>query len=184
MPDSLRSHTDVRARRAIGALLLCAACGCRAAAPDTALERLTDSRRLAGSLLVQLTKSADAGNRAVMAGSEERSAASIREAEQAAAAIERDVEALRAALQSLGYADEARLLDEFARRFAEYRTVDRMVLDLSAENTNLEAQQNVVRSGQSGGGRVARRARRLGAFERRDRAPGRSSGRDSPRRRA
>ena len=100
-----------------------------------------DSRRLVSDLLVQLTKSADAGNRAVMAGTEETSAASVREAEQAAAVIERDVEALRTALQSLGFADEARLLDEFARRFSEYRTVDRTVLDLSAENTNLMAQR-------------------------------------------
>ena len=142
MPERLRSHAAFRGtRHATAALLVCATCACRGTAPDTSLERLIESRRLTSDLLVQLTKSADAGNRAVMAGTEDAVAAAVREAEQAAAAIQRDAEALRPALQSLGYADEARLLDDFTKRFAEYRLVDRTVLDLSAENTNLKAQR-------------------------------------------
>jgi hypothetical protein len=123
-----------------GVLLLCAG-ACRGRAPDAALERLTESRRLAADLLVQLTKSADAGNRAVMANSDEMAAAFAREAEQAATAIQRDVEALRPALQWLGYSQEERLLEDFATRFSEYRTVDRTLFDLTAENTNLKAQR-------------------------------------------
>jgi hypothetical protein len=142
MPDTLCSRSDFRgARHAIAALLLCAACACRGIAPDTTLERLIESRRLTSDLLVQLTKSADAGNRAVMAQTEEASAAFVGEAEQAAAVIQRGTEALRPALQSLGYRDEARLLDEFGKRFTEYRAVDRTLLDLTAENTNLKAQR-------------------------------------------
>ena len=142
MPGTHCSHGDFRGmRHAIAALLLCATCACRGTAPDTSLERLIESRRLTSDLLVQLAKSADAGNRAVMAQTEEASAAFVREAEQAAAAIQRDAEALRPALQSLGYADETRLLDEFEKRFAGYRTVDRTLLDLTAENTNLKAQR-------------------------------------------
>lgn len=109
--------------------------------PDTALERLTESRRLAADLLVQLTKAADAANRAVMADTDEAAAAAAREAGQAAAAIEKDMQALRPALQQLGYAAEGQRLDEFAARFTEYRNLDRNILDLAMENTNLKAQR-------------------------------------------
>jgi hypothetical protein len=76
-----------------------------------------------------------------MANSDEMAAAFAREAEQAATAIQRDVEALRPALQWLGYSQEERLLEDFAARFTEYRTVDRTLFDLTAENTNLKAQR-------------------------------------------
>ena len=49
-------------------------------APETALERLTESRRLAADVLVQLTKAADASNRAVMAGTDDGAKASAQEA--------------------------------------------------------------------------------------------------------
>jgi hypothetical protein len=163
-------------------LLLCAACGCRGTAPDTALERLTESRRLAADLLVQLTKSADAGNRAVMASSEEMAAAFGREAEQADTAVQRDTEALRPALQELRYSPEERLLADFATRFTEYRTVDRTLLDLTAENTNPR------RSGFAGR-RVrpptrSRDARGLDGVARRGGLPGRGCGRPRDCRRA
>jgi len=108
---------------------------------DTALERLTESRRLAADLLVQLTKDADAANRAVMADTDDAATAGAREAGQAAATIEKDMQALRPALQQLGYTAEGQRLDEFARRFMEYQSLDRNILDLAVENTNLKAQR-------------------------------------------
>ncbi len=39
------------------------------------------------------------------------------------------------------YSDEGRLLDEFDKRFAEYRKLDHTILELSVENTNLKAQR-------------------------------------------
>ena len=126
--------------RRFALLLLLSFAGC-VTPPDTALERLTESRRLAADLLVQLTKAADAANRAVMADTDEAATAAAHEAGQAAATIEKDTQALRPALQQLGYTAEGQLLDQFAGRFAEYQRLDRTILDLAVENTNLKAQR-------------------------------------------
>lgn len=119
----------------VGALV---AAGCGV---NSALERLAEARFLAANLLVEFTKAADAGNRAVMADTDEASIAFVREAEQARLAVERDFRALKPVLQGLGYAEEARLLDEFGSRFGEYRALDRTILGLAVENTNLKAQR-------------------------------------------
>src|SRR5512147_2440235 len=87
-----------RDRVALALLLVLSASGC-VTPPDTALERLTESRRLAADLLVQLSKAADAANRAVMAETDDDATVAAREAGQAATTIEKDMEALRPALQ-------------------------------------------------------------------------------------
>jgi len=119
----------------VGAL---AATGCGA---NGSLEQLSEARRLSADLLVQFTKAADAGNRAVMADTDEGSVRFVREAEQAQLAIQRDADRLKPILQGLRYAEETRLLDEFGGRFAEYRALDRTILGLAVENTNLKAQR-------------------------------------------
>jgi hypothetical protein len=120
---------------AVGAL---AAAGCGA---NGSLDQLSEARRLSADLLVQFTKAADAGNRAVMADTDEGSIAFAREAEQAQLAVQRDADRLKPILQSLRYTEETRLLDEFGSRFAEYRELDRTILGLAVENTNLKAQR-------------------------------------------
>jgi hypothetical protein len=124
----------------IAAIIAGAAAGC-IKAPETALERLVESRRLGADLLVQFTKAADGSNRAVMADTDEASIAFAREAEQATQAVQRDTDALRPILLDLDYSDETRLLEEFGSRFDEYRTLDRSILELAVENTNLKAQR-------------------------------------------
>jgi hypothetical protein len=119
----------------VGAL---AATGCGV---NRTLEQLSEARRLSADLLVQFTKAADAGNRAVMADTDEGSVAFVREAEHAQLAVQRDADALKPILQGLRYAEETRLLDEFGSRFAEYRALDRTILGLAVENTNLKAQR-------------------------------------------
>jgi hypothetical protein len=126
--------------RAIGGycLVLVAATGCGG---DTALEQLTEARRLSATLLVEFTKTADAANRAVMAETDEESTEFAHESEQAAQNVRQTADQLRMAVISLGYADETRLLGEFKSRFAEYQTLDRTILELAVENTNLKAQR-------------------------------------------
>ena len=114
--------------------------GCRNV-PMANLTRLVEARRLAADALVQFTKSADAGNRAVMADTDEASIAFAREAQEATAAVSGDVDALQAMLRDLGYSNEAGMLEEFSRRFSEYRALDKGILDLAVENTNLKAQR-------------------------------------------
>jgi len=118
----------------VGAL---AAGGCDV---NSALERISEARRLSADLLVQFTKAADAANRAVMADTDAASVAAAREAEQANLGVQKDAEALAPILQGLGYAEETRLLEEFGRRFAEYLDLDRTILELAVENTNVKAQ--------------------------------------------
>ncbi len=108
---------------------------------QTSLERLLEARRLSSELLVQFTKTVDAGNRAVMANTEEASRAFVSDAEAATQAVQRDADALRPILMSLGYSAEASLLDQFRSRLAEYRTLDQTILGLAVENTNLKAQR-------------------------------------------
>jgi hypothetical protein len=124
----------------IAIILAGAATGC-IKAPETVLERLSEARRLAADLLVQFTKEADAANRAVMADTDDASVAFAREAEQATQTVQRDADALRLVLAGLSYSDETRLLEEFGSRFAEYRALDRNILGLAVENTNLKAQR-------------------------------------------
>ncbi len=125
---------------AVVALTVSASYGCR----DSSLaniNQLIEARRLASDALVQLSKSVDAGNRAVMADTDDASTAFARESEDAKAALLKDGEILGSALRNLGYSNELSMLEEFDRRFAEYRELDRGILDLAVQNTNLKAQR-------------------------------------------
>jgi hypothetical protein len=119
-------------------LALAAAPGCSGRA--TLTEQI-EARRIAADLHVQFTKAAEAGNRAVMADTDEASVAAAREAEQATAAAQQDVDRLTPLLQSLAYQDEIHALDAFKTRFAEFRRLDGEILPLAVENTNLKAQR-------------------------------------------
>ena len=112
--------------------------GCNEKPP---LERLSQARQVSAELLVQFTKAADASNKAVMADTDEASVAFARDAEQAKQAVQTSIDTLSPVLESLDYSDESRLLQQFVTRFAEYRELDRRILDLAVENTNLKAQR-------------------------------------------
>ena len=105
------------------------------------LEELSRARRLSAELLVQFTKAADASNRAVMADTDEASIAFAREADEAKHGVHQSIDALGPILEQLHYPDEHRLLREFADRLAGYETLDRNILQLAVENTNLKAQR-------------------------------------------
>ena len=107
----------------------------------TNLERLVEARRLAAELHVQFTMLVDAGNRAVMADTDDASVAFVREANEAAGAAERDRAALDAVLRGLGYTEETSLLDAFGGCYREYSGLDKDILGLAVENTNLRAQR-------------------------------------------
>jgi hypothetical protein len=106
-----------------------------------AFTQLVEARGLADDLRVQLAKTSNASDRAVMADTDEESIAFARDAQKSAGAITLDAAALAARLQNLGYVAETQALDDFSGRFAEFRKVDRDVLDLAVQNTNLKAQR-------------------------------------------
>jgi hypothetical protein len=105
------------------------------------LEQLTEARRLSSELLVDFTKTADAANRAVMADTDADSIAFARESEAAAQEAHRVSTQLGTIVAGLGYSEEVQLLTEFNSRFREYQTLDRTILGLAVENTNLKAQR-------------------------------------------
>lgn len=106
-----------------------------------ALVRLSEARHLSAELLVSFTKAGDASNRAVMADTDEASAAFAREAREASEKVQRQVDELEKLLSSLNYASEGDLLRAFGERFGSYRELDERVLGLAVENTNLKAQR-------------------------------------------
>ena len=108
---------------------------------NATLEKASEARQLAADLAMEFTRATDAANRAVMADTDETSVAFAHEAEGATEAAQKHTEALGPMLQSLNYADESKLLTEFAGKFDEYRALDRKILDLAVENTNLKAQR-------------------------------------------
>jgi len=108
---------------------------------SAALTKLADARHLAAEIHVEFAKSSDASNRAVLADTDEASAAAAAEARKARQVVDRNLERLRGALVSLGYADDARQLDAFEARYQEYRRLDDEILPLAVENTNLKAQR-------------------------------------------
>lgn len=100
-----------------------------------------EARRLAADLLVQFTKAADASNRAVMADTDDASVQFAREAEQATRTVQSDSGLLGPILRGLDYSKETQLLAEFGTRFAKYQALDRRILELAVENTNVKAQR-------------------------------------------
>jgi hypothetical protein len=118
------------------AVMALSACRHRAALSD-----LLEARRLASELHVEFTKASEAANRAVMADTDEASVTAADQARRARQIVERDLEALRPILRSLGYRTDIGYLDIFKTRFDEYRRLDDEILPLAVENTNLKAQR-------------------------------------------
>lgn len=120
------------------AILLMAAAGCN---QNAAYGRLAEAHRLSADIGAQFARATDAANRAVMADTDAGSMKFAQEARSAADAVEAGATALAQVLTELGYSAEMRLLEDFQRRFVEYRTLDNTVLALAVEGTNLKARQ-------------------------------------------
>jgi hypothetical protein len=76
-----------------------------------------------------------------MADTDAASIAFAHEAERLTRSIENDAAALGVVVGRLGYTREAQALAEFQRQFVEYRKLDRTILALAVENTNLKARR-------------------------------------------
>jgi hypothetical protein len=103
--------------------------------------QLASAHRLAAELRLQFNQANDASNRAVMADTDEASTAFAADAEKALKIVESDAAELMPVLNTLGFPNEIKSLEEFAKHFAEYRELDHTILGLAVENTNLKAQR-------------------------------------------
>jgi len=131
----------MRSLRAFLVVAGVAVIGCGGEDVNVTLQKVTAARELAAHLTVQFTMASDAANRAVMADTDETSIQFAKESREAAAAVQNDIDQLHPVLKALDYADEDKLLTDFAASFAEYRRLDDNVLSLAVENTNLKAQR-------------------------------------------
>ena len=112
MVQSAALRCGRRVFKSIGVIAIASAvlAGCSG---DTALERLTEARRLSADLFIQFTRASNAANQAVMADTDEASIAFAEQAEETKKQVQADIDALRPVLRDLNYADEMRLLEEF-----------------------------------------------------------------------
>lgn len=142
MVNRVNSSTiGARPPRAAAAVALVAAVVSSCGRGPAVLQQQVEARQLAADLRVQFTKAAEAGNRAVMADTDEASAAAAREAEEATRRVQSDFDKLEPLIEALGYGDEKKHLARFKGRFDEYRKIDAEVLPLAVQNTNLKAQR-------------------------------------------
>jgi len=143
-PRGVLSHVGFAPNRRTRQLLVCSitalglTSGCQGG--RNFFTQVADSHRLAAELRIQFNQAADASNRAVMADTDEASIAFARDADKALKIIDSDVQALMTVLHSLNFSKEIQLLEDFGKHFAQYREVDRTILTLAIENTNLKAQ--------------------------------------------
>jgi hypothetical protein len=135
-----RAASSGGGRAAIAAAVLAlAAAGCHADA-RAMFARLAEARLQVADLRIQFSGAVDASNRAVMADTDAASIAFAHEAEQSTAAVQAGADKLAEQLRGIGLADETRLYDEFVGHWAAYRKLDKTILELAVENTNLKAQ--------------------------------------------
>jgi hypothetical protein len=135
------SAEPARSTRRFALLILIAILAQACEGSGSVLSQEVAARRLAAELRVQFSKAAEASNRAVMADTDQASVAAAREAEETTRAAEEAAKSLGPVLQQLGRADEIGLMEGFNKKFAEYRSLDRDILGLAVENTNLKAQR-------------------------------------------
>jgi hypothetical protein len=135
-----RSHAILRSGTILAAACALAIAGCRGG-PTNFFNELAEARRLAADLRVQFSAASGASDRAVLADTDEASVAFAREAELTTQVVQSEAAALAPRLLHLGYGSETRFLEGFTRCFADYLDLDRRVLELAVENTNLKAQR-------------------------------------------
>jgi len=132
-------------RTAAAAMCVLAATACNG---KMILTEQDDARRTGSALHLAFVKASEAGNRAVMAGSDEAAAAAAAEADGALQAAQGRLDELAPIVRYLAYDDDVRILEALTNRFAEYRKVNAEVLGLAVENTNLKAQRLSFGAGQ------------------------------------
>jgi hypothetical protein len=138
--------------RALGSRLLWAALGSAAILSlilmyhrDTLLEFQNVPQVMAqkletlSSLRVNFFKSIESEKLAVMAETDEASLSFAGESTRAAEAVEADLKELFRLTSLHPAADESKLLQEFEVAWEQVRKIDRVILDLAVQNTNLKA---------------------------------------------
>jgi len=131
--------------------------------PQAALTQLVEARRLAAGMRMQLHRSAEAERGAILADTAEASGELAREASAATETLRADLASIGPLLAALRFERERQLLAEFEGTFAESEAVDRELLALATENSNVAAQRLAFGPGQELADRVCGRVRAAAA---------------------
>jgi hypothetical protein len=91
------------------------------------------------AMRINMVKSAEAEKRAVMADTDEASVSFAEESLRAAEAVELNLGELAGLIEKYPSGKEEDLIREFVVCWAEFREIDRQVLDFAVQNTNLKA---------------------------------------------
>ena len=134
-------------RWCVVALAVAATTGACNGGPAVLTQRLA-AARLASALHLDFTRANEAANRAVLSDMDDASIVAADESKKAIASAGQYLQQLRPVVSSLGYADEIKILETFSQRFAEFETLEREILPLAVENTNLKAQRLSFGAGQ------------------------------------
>jgi hypothetical protein len=108
---------------------------------ESAFVRSTQARHAAATLQTVFAHAVEAASRAVMADTEPRSAQLVTEARRAREQVMQAYDELAKLLRAADFAPELKLLEEFRAKFAAYEALDRDIMGLAGENTNLKATQ-------------------------------------------
>jgi hypothetical protein len=104
-----------------------------------AFESQAAKERLAAAMQFQLHAAAEAEKNAVMADTDEASEKFAQEARRASAAVEEDRQELGRLIEADHWQDEAARFTEFSEAWQMHEELDREILGLAVENTNLKA---------------------------------------------
>jgi hypothetical protein len=104
------------------------------------VERLEYERlSLVATMQFQLSKAAEAEKSAVMAITDAESQAFADQARTASDALEQSQQKLHVLMESAGKQHEIELLAQFSQAFDEYQRIEKLILDLAVQNSNLKA---------------------------------------------
>jgi len=105
----------------------------------TVLGNTTKVIEIASRMRINLLKSTDLKKSAVMAITDEESQAFAKQSRASADAVERDYHELKGLIDAAKIEKELKLLKEFSDNWNHLRVIDRELLSLAVENTNIKA---------------------------------------------
>lgn len=122
------------------ALVALAVAGCNRSL-TVALTQQIEAQNLIADMRVQLHRSAEAVQRAVMADTAEMSADFAHEAQEAMAALEMDRQSLEPILAKIGSLEALKLAEQSGDDFRKLQELDRTLLALAVAKSNMKAQR-------------------------------------------
>jgi hypothetical protein len=106
---------------------------------DPAFTNTAKSIEIISRMRINLSKSTDLEKGAVMAITDEESRTLAEQSRKSADAVERDCDELKVLIDAAKIDKEIKLMKEFSENWNNFRVIDRELLSLAVENTNIKA---------------------------------------------